>query len=268
MLKVAGVVTDTMSYLLLDLIYGLLRRAWRWITAAGNPRDRSLRAATLAVVVIGGLVSATLLTMLESMDAYTLRFESRIKQGARLIADDRQALTAAVTAFRRFHDLPQEGDDQAISSLFSTPAALAGVEGDHFSADSRANESLAGENAPLVAGAGVVSRDSGEARERDAFVADFFRQHEISAELFEVFQEEANDHVDRIHAALRQLEKNHGDRELVQEIRRSAHTLKGAAGAVGLLGVTQLSHRMEDLLDAIHAGAVPLNSELLNLLTT
>ena len=52
-----------------------------------------------------------------------------------------------------------------------------------------------------------------------------------------------------------------------KKIRRSAHTLKGAAGAVGMRGVTQLSHRMEDLLDAIYAGAVPLNSELLILLT-
>ncbi len=208
-----------------------------------------------------------LLTMLESMDSYTLRFESRIKQSSRLTADDQQELIAAVKAFRRFRDLPEEGDHQAISSLFSTSPAFADVEGVHFPAALRETELPAGESGPPVAGAGVVAHDTDETSAHDALAADFFRQHEISPELWEVFQEEANDHVDRIDAALKQLKNNHGDRELVQTIRRSAHTLKGAAGAVGLRGVTQLAHRMEDLLDAIYAGAVRLNAGLLSLLT-
>ncbi len=206
---------------------------------------------------------SVLLTILESIDAYTLRIESRIQQSSRVMADDRQELIAAVKTFRRFHDFPEEGDHQAISSLFATSPAFTDGDGARFPAAARENE-LPGES--TSPGAVAVAGDAGQANAPDALAADFFRQHEISPELWEVFQEEANDHVDRIYAALRQLEKNHGDRERIQEVRRSAHTLKGAAGAVGLRGVTQLAHRMEDLLDALYEGAMPLDSELLSLL--
>ncbi len=74
----------------------------------------------------------------------------------------------------------------------------------------------------------------------------------VPAELLEVFNEEADDHLKSLYHSLEEIEKDHASRELVQELRRAAHTLKGAAGAVGLRTITQIAHRMEDLLDRLY----------------
>ena len=74
----------------------------------------------------------------------------------------------------------------------------------------------------------------------------------VPPELLEVFNEEADDHLTSLYRSLEEIEKDHASRELVQELRRAAHTLKGAAGAVGLRTITQIAHRMEDLLDRLY----------------
>jgi chemotaxis protein histidine kinase CheA len=74
----------------------------------------------------------------------------------------------------------------------------------------------------------------------------------VPAELIEVFNEEAADHLKSLYRTLEDIEKDEPSPERVQELRRSAHTLKGAAGAVGLRTITQIAHRMEDLLDCLY----------------
>src|SRR5262249_30772585 len=51
-----------------------------------------------------------------------------------------------------------------------------------------------------------------------------------------------------------------------QEIRRSAHTLKGSAAMVGFQSITQLAHRMEDLLDLLYEGSRPVTPDVVQLL--
>ena len=48
----------------------------------------------------------------------------------------------------------------------------------------------------------------------------------------------------------------------LQQIRRSVHTLKGAAGIVGLSSVSQLAHRMEDILDDLYDGSLPFSLQI------
>ena len=96
--------------------------------------------------------------------------------------------------------------------------------------------------------------------------SDISGRDQISPELMEVFNEEAEDHLRNIYACFAQLEKDLENREVIQSVRRSAHTLKGAAGAVGLRVVTQLAHRMEDMLDRLYEGGLSLNQYLLTLL--
>ena len=88
----------------------------------------------------------------------------------------------------------------------------------------------------------------------------------IPNELYEVYREEAEDHIRNIYAALNQLKTDPANRECLQNIRRSAHTLKGAAGAVGVRIVTNLSHRMEDLLDWLYESDKQPSDETLTLL--
>ena len=71
----------------------------------------------------------------------------------------------------------------------------------------------------------------------------------MSPELVEIFSEEAEEHMRTIYDGLDKIRSDGDDTNALGDVRRAAHTLKGAAGAVGVEAVTRLAHRMEDLLD-------------------
>jgi chemosensory pili system protein ChpA (sensor histidine kinase/response regulator) len=89
---------------------------------------------------------------------------------------------------------------------------------------------------------------------------------DISPELMQVFSMEAEDHLRNISMKLEALKDRPEDKEMLQEIRRTVHTLKGAAGAVGFHSVSELAHRMEDLLDQIYDGWLMIDAPVLDLL--
>ena len=66
---------------------------------------------------------------------------------------------------------------------------------------------------------------------------------------------EARDHLARLETGLAALESRPDDPEAaVNELFRSAHTIKGSARMLKLLGIAETAHRMEDLLGALRAG--------------
>ena len=75
-------------------------------------------------------------------------------------------------------------------------------------------------------------------------------------ELLQDFALEAEERCSRVEAALLELPGAAPDRfgELMEEIRRDLHTLKGNAALVGLGELQALAHRMEDLADALAPG--------------
>ncbi|MBX7219011.1 MAG: Hpt domain-containing protein [Blastocatellia bacterium] len=89
---------------------------------------------------------------------------------------------------------------------------------------------------------------------------------DVDPELFEIFLQEADEHLTTISHNLRDLEHVPGNLEMMEGIRRAAHTLKGAAGMVGYRVVSQVAHRMEDLLDKLHNSEMQVTPEILNLL--
>lgn len=88
----------------------------------------------------------------------------------------------------------------------------------------------------------------------------------IPIELVEAFRAEAEEHLLRVGEGLRELEKNPANKPLVQEIRRTIHTLKGAANMIGMRQMSGLAHETEDVLDLIYEDAVPLSLENISLL--
>ncbi|ENN95572.1 CheA signal transduction histidine kinase [Methanocaldococcus villosus KIN24-T80] len=89
---------------------------------------------------------------------------------------------------------------------------------------------------------------------------------EIMEEYLDVFVEEAEEHIQKINECLLELEKNPDNLNLVHEIFRSAHTIKGGARTVGLTHISELTHHMEDILDQIRNGRIPVTSEIVDLL--
>ncbi len=72
---------------------------------------------------------------------------------------------------------------------------------------------------------------------------------EIDAEMLEIFSMEADDLLKNIESNLDKLAIAPDDRDALWEVRRNAHTFKGAAGIVGFKKPSELAHRVEDLLD-------------------
>lgn len=104
-----------------------------------------------------------------------------------------------------------------------------------------------------------VSAQTVQAKPAQAESFEFIDEEEdIDPEMLEVFALEAEEHLQIISTNLQILEENPHHREALQTIRRSSHTLKGAAGVVGFKTTSKLAHRMEDLLD--HLAEQPLNS--------
>jgi two-component system chemotaxis sensor kinase CheA len=72
--------------------------------------------------------------------------------------------------------------------------------------------------------------------------------------LLPVFLSEADEHLQQLEQGLLTLERRGPDPELVGALFRSAHTLKGSAGALGFGRIAQLTHAMEEALEALRAG--------------
>jgi chemosensory pili system protein ChpA (sensor histidine kinase/response regulator) len=104
--------------------------------------------------------------------------------------------------------------------------------------------------------------ESFESADSETTTEDF----DLDEEMLEIFGLEAEDHLRNISAQLEILENQPNNREALMEIRRSSHTLKGAAGICGFTKISKLSHRMEDLLDILADKSIDGNTEIVSLL--
>ncbi len=88
----------------------------------------------------------------------------------------------------------------------------------------------------------------------------------MAPELAEIFSEEAEEHMLTIYDGMDRMRADNTDTTALGDVRRAAHTLKGAAGAVGMEAVTRISHRMEDLLDHLAETNQHANEKQIHLL--
>jgi len=84
--------------------------------------------------------------------------------------------------------------------------------------------------------------------------------------LLDRFIPESRDCLDSATAGLLKLERNPADDGLVNEVFRSVHTLKGASGLFDIPALTRLLHAGEDVLGAVRAAQLPLDSAMVDLL--
>ena len=70
----------------------------------------------------------------------------------------------------------------------------------------------------------------------------------------ELFRDEAGPTLDRLSGTAVALERRGAEPELVAELLRGAHKLKGSAAVVGWDEASRLVHRLEDRLGELHAG--------------
>ena len=86
------------------------------------------------------------------------------------------------------------------------------------------------------------------------------------SDIVDFFLVEASEHLQILNDGLLALEENSEDLGVVDEIFRSAHTIKGSAAMLGFNVVSKLAHKMEDLLGKIRAQEIELSEGVVDLL--
>ncbi|MGB9866951.1 MAG: chemotaxis protein CheA [Bacillota bacterium] len=85
---------------------------------------------------------------------------------------------------------------------------------------------------------------------------------EITEELREAFEAEAREYIQKLNDSLLQLERDSGDPELVNDMFRAAHSLKGMAATVGLEEMAKVTHEVEGCLQRLRDGKAEWSQQM------
>ena len=86
------------------------------------------------------------------------------------------------------------------------------------------------------------------------------------SDIVDFFLVEASEHLQILNDGLLSLEENSDDLSMLDEIFRSAHTIKGSAAMLGFSVISKLAHKMEDLLGKIRSQEIGLAEAVVDLL--
>ncbi len=86
------------------------------------------------------------------------------------------------------------------------------------------------------------------------------------SQYLEIFIDETKEHLQSLNEHLLILEKEPENEDTINEIFRSAHSLKGMAGTMGYKRMQRLTHDMENVFSEIRAGKMKVKAELVDVL--
>lgn len=84
--------------------------------------------------------------------------------------------------------------------------------------------------------------------------------------IFFEFMEESNSYLEEIESLILRLEKDRKDLNIVNEIFRPFHTIKGNCGYLGLKEIGRVCHSVETLLDSVRNNTIPVNQMIIDIL--
>lgn len=158
---------------------------------------------------------------------------------------ERPLLAEVTLAYRRLRGLPEEEDEAAVKEVLAEVEAAP-----TFEAPVEEMTFLPTQATPVP-------------------MVEVTPMEDVSPEMVEAFLLELEDHLRNVSTLLADLDRQPDSpetRDLLQEVRRSVHTLKGGAGTIGFRSIAQLAHRMEDLLDLLYDGSTDVTPEVMDLL--
>lgn len=86
-----------------------------------------------------------------------------------------------------------------------------------------------------------------------------------TSQYIEMFLDESREHLQAVNDNLLKLEKHPQNLQLVNEIFRSAHTLKGMAATMDFKDIASLTHQMENVLDKIRNNELAVTTEVIDI---
>ncbi len=149
---------------------------------------------------------------------------------------------AAIEVEGEYGDL--DATDEVVAAAAEEPAADTEAAPAVAEASEEAPEVDIGELEEIEVAEGSIAEDAME------FVPDFIT--------------EATEILDKLDEDLVHLEEASDDLELLNEIFRAAHTLKGTASFLGFAQMADLTHKMENVLDLLRKGEMQLNQGVMD----
>lgn len=87
-----------------------------------------------------------------------------------------------------------------------------------------------------------------------------------TSEYLDIFIDESKEHIQSLNDQLLALENSPEDVNTVGEIFRSAHTLKGMAATMGYQDIADLTHKMENVLDAVRHNQLQIDTDIIDVI--
>lgn len=87
-----------------------------------------------------------------------------------------------------------------------------------------------------------------------------------NAQYLEIFIEESKEHLQELNQGILELEKDKDNIDVVNEIFRAAHTLKGMSGTMGFNTIMELTHGIENALDEVRNGKAQITTDMIDVL--
>ena len=87
-------------------------------------------------------------------------------------------------------------------------------------------------------------------------------------ELRDIYRTSSQEHLQNLEAGILQLEQNPNQLEIITDLLREAHSLKGDSRVVGVSSIEAVTHALEDVLGKIQDRSLTLNSQLCDRLYT
>src|SRR5690625_1340019 len=85
-------------------------------------------------------------------------------------------------------------------------------------------------------------------------------------EYLDIFIDESKENIQSLNEHLLELEKEPTNLEIINEIFRSAHTLKGMSATMGFQDLADLTHIMENVLDSVRNQEMDLDSDTIDVI--
>ncbi len=87
-----------------------------------------------------------------------------------------------------------------------------------------------------------------------------------TSQYISIFLSEAEDQLEKMEQDLLELEKDRNNKEVLNEIFRLFHTLKGSSAAMGFTLMSEVAHKGENVLDKIRKGEMEVTPEIIDLM--
>ena len=85
-----------------------------------------------------------------------------------------------------------------------------------------------------------------------------------NSQFLEMFFEETDEHLLKLNELVLEFEKDAADTQILNDIFRSAHTLKGMAGTMGFEKMTEITHKLENVFSILKEGKMLADQEVIS----